>query len=179
MINLSVVIFFKRLLGGNWSLIVTWKTFLFAVFKLISSVKCAEYSGKNISAYFVFITEKCNVTCTKQTKLMVAWAYACQGIGASRSQPPTPTSCLQTGRKNPSLLAFSVPNLFLNLELNWVVWNEENILPSCWRCCCCQNLAYCINGLVPVALSLISPQLTCLICFGVSAANMLLLIIVV
>ena len=147
---------------------------------------CWVFSKKKISAYIVFITKQCNVTCIKQTKLMVTWDYACQGIGASRYQPPTPTSCLQTGRKKTSLLAFSVPDLFLNLEwtsdhseLNSVIWNEENILPSCRSCCCCQNLAYCVNGLVPVALSPISPQLTCLNCFGVSAGNILLLILVV
>lgn len=147
---------------------------------------CWVFRKKKIPAYFVFITKQCNVTCAKQTKVMVTWDYACQGIRASRCQPPTPTSCLHTGRKKTSLLAFSVPNLFLNLvwtsdcsELNRVIWNEENILPSCRRCCCCQNLAYCVNGLVPVALPPISPQLTYLICFGISAANILLLIIVV
>lgn len=77
---------------------------------------CRVFKGKKIiSAYFVFLTKQCSVTCTKQMKLVVTSDCACQGIGASRSQPPTPTACLQTGRNTTSLLAFSVPNLLLNL----------------------------------------------------------------
>lgn len=80
------------------------------------------------------------MTCTKQMKPVVTWDSAWQDIGAGRSQPSTPTSYLQTGRRKPSLLAFSVPTLFPNLELtsdhfeqNWVIWNEKNIHPSCGR----------------------------------------------
>lgn len=149
MINLPVVIFFTLLLGGNWSLVITWQaSILICCFKIINNIKCAEYlEKKKVWTYFVYATKQFVLICIKQTELMVTWDYACQEIRASRSQPPTPTSCLQTGGKKKkektNLLAFSVPNLFLNLEwtsdhseLNW-----ENIFlvsnySSCRRCCC-------------------------------------------
>lgn len=50
MINLPVVIFFTLLLGGNWSLVITWQaSILICCFKIIINIKCAEYLGKKKS----------------------------------------------------------------------------------------------------------------------------------
>lgn len=47
MINLPVVIFFTLLLGGNWSLVITWQaSILICCFKIINNIKCAEYLEK-------------------------------------------------------------------------------------------------------------------------------------